>query len=105
MSKKLVAWFSVSGVTTKVAREIAAVEGADCFEIVPEAPYGICAILCQHGSVHDTAKGGTETACRRRSHRGEVILRDAGTNGLRDPATYGFEPWRSAHCSARSGPV
>lgn len=39
MSKKLVAWFSVSGVTAKVAREIAAVEGADCFEIVPEAPY------------------------------------------------------------------
>ncbi|MBQ6120961.1 MAG: flavodoxin [Clostridia bacterium] len=39
MSKKLVAFFSVSGVTAKVAREIAAVEGADCFEIVPEAPY------------------------------------------------------------------
>lgn len=39
MSKKLVAWFSVSGVTEKVAREIAAVEGADCFEIAPEAPY------------------------------------------------------------------
>ena len=33
MSKKLVAWFSVSGVTAKVARQIAAVEGADCFEI------------------------------------------------------------------------
>ena len=39
MSKKLVAYFSVSGVTAKVAREIAAVEGADCFEISPEAPY------------------------------------------------------------------
>ena len=39
MSKKLVAFFSVSGVTAKVAREIAAVEGADCFEIRPEAPY------------------------------------------------------------------
>ena len=39
MSKKLVAWFSVSGVTAKVAREIAAVEGAECFEIVPESPY------------------------------------------------------------------
>ena len=39
MSKKLVAWFSVSGVTAKVAREIAAVEGADCFEIRPETPY------------------------------------------------------------------
>lgn len=39
MSKKLVAYFSVSGVTAKVAREIAAVENADCFEIRPEAPY------------------------------------------------------------------
>ena len=39
MSKKLVAWFSVSGVTTKVARQIVAAEGADCFEIAPEAPY------------------------------------------------------------------
>ena len=39
MSRKLVAWFSVSGVTAKVAREIAAVERADCFEIKPEAPY------------------------------------------------------------------
>ena len=39
MSKKLIAWFSVSGVTAKVAREIAAVEGADCFEIKPETPY------------------------------------------------------------------
>ena len=39
MSKKLVAWFSVSGVTAKVAREITVLEGADCFEIVPEARY------------------------------------------------------------------
>ena len=39
MSRKLVAYFSVSGVTAGVAKEIAAVEGADCFEIMPEAPY------------------------------------------------------------------
>ena len=39
MSKKLVAYFSVSGVTAKVGQEIAAVEHADCFEIQPEAPY------------------------------------------------------------------
>ena len=39
MSKKLVAYFSVSGVTAKVAQEIAAVEAADCFEIKPETPY------------------------------------------------------------------
>lgn len=39
MGKKLVAWFSASGVTAKVAQELAAVENADCFEIKPEAPY------------------------------------------------------------------
>ena len=39
MSKKLVAYFSVSGVTAKVAQEIATVESADCFEIKPEVPY------------------------------------------------------------------
>ena len=39
MSKKLVAFFSVSGVTARVARELAAVESADCFEITPAAPY------------------------------------------------------------------
>ena len=39
MSKKLVAYFSASGVTAKVAQEIAAVEAADCFEIKPETPY------------------------------------------------------------------
>ena len=40
MSKKvLVAYFSVSGVTAKIAKEIAAVESADCFEIRPGAAY------------------------------------------------------------------
>lgn len=39
MSKKLVTYFSVSGVTAKVAKELAAVENADCFEIRPEKPY------------------------------------------------------------------
>ena len=39
MSRKLVAYFSVNGVTAKAAQEIAAVEKADCFEIKPETPY------------------------------------------------------------------
>ncbi len=39
MSKVLVAYFSVSGTTAKVAKELAAVEGADLFEIKPEIPY------------------------------------------------------------------
>ena len=39
MSRVLVAYFSVSGVTARVARELAAVEGGDLFEIRPESPY------------------------------------------------------------------
>ena len=39
MSKVLVAYFSASGVTKKVAEEIAKAEQADLFEILPKAPY------------------------------------------------------------------
>lgn len=39
MSKKLVAYFSASGVTAKVAKELATVTGADLYEIKPETPY------------------------------------------------------------------
>ncbi len=39
MSKVLVAYFSASGVTRKVAAEIAKAEQADLFEILPEVPY------------------------------------------------------------------
>jgi len=39
MSKILVAYFSASGVTEKVAKELAKAECADLFQICPEAPY------------------------------------------------------------------
>ena len=39
MSKALVAYFSASGVTAKVASKLAEAAGADLFEIKPEAPY------------------------------------------------------------------
>ncbi|MCR4724331.1 MAG: flavodoxin [Clostridia bacterium] len=39
MSKVLVAYFSASGVTAKVAAELAKVEKADCFEIKAAQPY------------------------------------------------------------------
>ena len=37
--KTLIAYFSAEGTTAKVARELAAMSGADLFEIVPEKPY------------------------------------------------------------------
>ena len=39
MKKALVAYFSASGVTEKVAKELARTAGADLFEIKPESPY------------------------------------------------------------------
>ena len=39
MSKKLVAYFSASGVTGKVAERLAKAAGADLFEIRPVTPY------------------------------------------------------------------
>lgn len=39
MSKKLVAYFSASGVTARVAENLADAIGADIFEIRPEVPY------------------------------------------------------------------
>lgn len=39
MSKKLVAYFSASGMTKKLAAALAEVEDADLFEIKPETPY------------------------------------------------------------------
>ena len=39
MGKKLVAYFSASGVTAKVAEKLAEVVGAQIYEIRPEDPY------------------------------------------------------------------
>ena len=39
MAKILVAYFSASGTTAKVAKNLAAATGADLFEIVPQKPY------------------------------------------------------------------
>ena len=39
MSRTLVAYFSASGVTAKLAKSLAETIGADLFEILPETPY------------------------------------------------------------------
>ncbi|MDO5292007.1 MAG: flavodoxin [bacterium] len=41
MSKKLVAYFSASGVTEGVAKKLATVAEADLFQIMPETPYTV----------------------------------------------------------------
>ena len=42
MSKKLVAYFSASGVTAKLAKNLSQAIGADLYEIQPEQPYTTC---------------------------------------------------------------
>lgn len=39
MSKALVAYFSASGTTARVAKELAQAAGADLYEIRPQVPY------------------------------------------------------------------
>ncbi|MBO5158843.1 MAG: hypothetical protein J6B94_04515 [Lachnospiraceae bacterium] len=39
MSKKLVAYFSASGITAGVSKNLAEASGADLYEIKPEIPY------------------------------------------------------------------
>ena len=39
MSKKLVAYFSASGTTEKIAKKLASTTGADLYEIKPAVPY------------------------------------------------------------------
>ena len=46
MSKTLVAYFSASGVTEKVAEMIAEVSGSDLYEIAPKVPYTTADLNC-----------------------------------------------------------
>ena len=53
MSKKLVAYFSASGVTAKVAETLAEAIGADIFEIEPKVPYTEAELDGQERPQHD----------------------------------------------------
>ena len=63
MSKVLVAYFSVGGTTAKAARELAAVEKADLFEIRPEIPY-VPADLDYTNKQSRTTLEMTDPSCR-----------------------------------------
>ena len=63
MSKVLVAYFSVGGATAKAAKELAAVEKADLFEIRPEIPY-VPADLDYTNKQSRTTLEMTDPSCR-----------------------------------------
>ena len=63
MSKVLVAFFSVGGTTAKAAKDLAAVEVADLFEIRPETPY-VPADLDYTNKQSRTTLEMTDLSCR-----------------------------------------
>ncbi len=63
MAKTLVAYFSASGTTAKVAEDLAAAVGADLFEIVPEQPYTRADLNWQDKKSRTTIEMNDE-ACR-----------------------------------------
>ena len=63
MAKTLVAYFSASGTTAKVAKDLAAATGADLFEIAPEQPYTRADLNWQDKKSRTTIEMNDE-ACR-----------------------------------------
>ena len=63
MTKTLVAYFSASGTTERVARELAAAIGADLFEIAPQVPYTRADLNWQDKKSRTTIEMNDE-ACR-----------------------------------------
>lgn len=63
MTKALVAYFSASGTTAKVAKDLAEATGADLYEIKPEAPYTRADLNWQDKGSR-TTKEMNDEACR-----------------------------------------
>ena len=63
MAKTLVAYFSASGTTAKVAKDLAAATDADLFEIAPEQPYTRADLNWQDKKSRTTIEMNDE-ACR-----------------------------------------
>ena len=63
MSKTLIAYFSASGVTAKVAKEMAEAVGADLYEICPAKPYSNADLNWMDKKSRSTAEMN-DPACR-----------------------------------------
>jgi flavodoxin len=86
MSKKLVAYFSASGVTRKVAEALAEVTGADLYEIKPQAPYTKTDLDWQDKKSRSSIEMGDK------SSRPAVADKDANV-GAYDVVFVGFPIW------------
>ena len=86
MAKTLVAYFSASGTTAKVARDLAEATGADLFEITPEKPYTSADLNWQDKKSRTTVEMNDESF--RPAIAGEVA--DMGAS---DTVFVGFPGW------------
>lgn len=86
MSKKLVAYFSASGVTAKVAKSLAAAAGADLYEIKPAAAY----TKADLNWMNKNSRSSVEM--RDKSSRPALADTDANI-GLYDTVFIGFPIW------------
>ena len=86
MSKALVAYFSASGTTAKVAKDLAAATDADLFEIAPEQPYTRADLNWQDKKSRTTIEMNDE-ACR------PAIAGTVADMGAYDAVFVGFPVW------------
>lgn len=86
MTEKLVAYFSASGTTAKVAKDLAAATGADLFEIAPENPYSSADLNWQDKKSRTTIEMNDES-CR------PAIAGEVADMGSYDTVFVGFPVW------------
>lgn len=86
MSKKLVAYFSASGVTRKVAETLADAVGADLYEIKPQVPYTTADLNWQDNNSRSSVE------MRDKSSRPAIADKDANI-GTYDTVFVGFPIW------------
>ena len=86
MSKKLVAFFSASGVTARVAENLANAAGADLYEIKPAVPYTKADL--------DWTNKQSRSSVEMRDHSSRPALADTGADiSAYDTIFIGFPIW------------
>lgn len=86
MAKTLVAYFSASGTTERVARDLAAAIDADLYEIAPETPYTRADLNWNDKSSRSSVEIGDES-CR------PTLASDVPDMGAYDTVFVGFPVW------------
>lgn len=86
MTKELVAYFSASGTTARVARDLATATGADLFEIAPATPYTRADLDWRNKASRSSVEMGDE-ACR------PAIVGKVANMDAYDMVYVGFPVW------------